>query len=639
VEFSGEFSGSQLVVGEHNVINRYEGTVVQTLAAGAVSTPVAQPRPQMRLPRARDGLLGRDREVRAARQALSEHLSVEFWGPAGIGKTSLLTELALAPGASWSDGVVHARVAGQPLEDVLQWLFEVYWATEPRWVPGRVRVGEYLRELQMLLVLDDVGFTSDETTELMDACAQATCVLAGTEPSLDVTQPTVALRGLPGDAGRAAFQRALRRPLEHSESAQVAELVSRFEGVPALVTEAARMVREEICGLDDLADQPVAELDRRRILPLTDAQRRVLALLIDLAPVAVPVDLLCAGAEASVGDAEALERVALAESNSPRYALARPLAAAPRAELASLDAEPVIRRLVAAAQRRGVDSDAAPALAAAMAWGLRAGASDAVVDLARSIDGALLVARRTGAWGTVIASGLAAARQVGRTGDEAYFLHQHGTRWLCGGEIDRGQEALRQALALRERLGDDAGTAATRHNLGQLPAGRPVRAGGRPMNGSRGGPPLLRHLAPRWWLRALAMIVAAGAGVGVGLAVAGGSNATTKTVIGTNVTVITKPAQTITDSGTTHVVPPETITERGSTTTASGSKTTTTATLPASTTTSTATTTATLPASTATSTTTTTTTTTNTTTTTITTTTTSISTSISTVTPTTPTLQ
>ena len=268
VEFSGEFTGSQVVVGEHNTVNRYEGTVVQVVPAGTEPTPVARPRPQTRLPRAGDALLGRDEELIAARQGLGDGRSVEFWGPPGIGKTALLNQLAVTAGTEWSDGVVHARVAGQPLEDVMQWLFEVFWTAEPRWAPGPLRVREYLRELQILLVLDDAGFSADETAQLLETCEHAATILAGTEPHLDPTEPAVALRGLPADASVAAFERALRRRLDNGESAQVTALVGNLEGVPALVTEAARMIRDRVCRLTDLASDPVAQLDRRRLLPL-----------------------------------------------------------------------------------------------------------------------------------------------------------------------------------------------------------------------------------------------------------------------------------------------------------------------------------------------------------------------------------
>ena len=122
---------------------------------------------------------------------------------------------------------------------------------------------------------------------------------------------------------------------------------------------------------------------------------------------------------------------------------------------------------------------------------MRAGALDAVVAAARAVDGALLRARRTGACGMASAYGAAAARELGREADEAYFLDQQGTRSLFLGDTKRAQEHLQRALELRDRLGDELGAAATRHNLDVLHGG----AGGWPTggNGGGGGPPSLVH--------------------------------------------------------------------------------------------------------------------------------------------------
>ena len=80
--------------------------------------------------------MGRERELAQAREVLRGEASIDFHGQPGIGKSSLIRWLAHEGDERWRDGVVYARVAGQPLEDVLQWLFEVFWSTEPRWAPG-----------------------------------------------------------------------------------------------------------------------------------------------------------------------------------------------------------------------------------------------------------------------------------------------------------------------------------------------------------------------------------------------------------------------------------------------------------------------------------------------------------------------
>jgi hypothetical protein len=561
VDFSGAFERSQLVVGDHNTVHLHEGTVVQVAPPGAAPTARAQPRPQSRLPRAGRPPLGRDAELRTARAALADSSPVELHGPAGIGKTALIRHLSHDPGASWPDGIVHARVAGQPLEDVLQWLFDVFWATTPPWAPGPLRVREYLRDLRALVVLDDVGFSPDETAELLDAAVGSAFLLAATEPHLDPTGPAVALGGLPEAAALGAFERCLGRALDDHEREPAAELINRLDGVPALVLEAARMIRDGVCALPELAERPAEELARLRVVGLTDAQRRLLALLAALAPAAVPTELLAAAGSAGEGDLAALERAELAESSSPRYALARPLDRVALAGLPAVDPASLLGRLAGGGKAAPVE-DVGPAAVAALRWGRRVGALDEVVTAARAVDPILLQARRTGVWGEVTAHGAAAARDLGRAADEAYFLHQQGTRWLCLGETALATKLLGQALDLRERLGDELGAAASRHNLDVLHGG----GGGAPGGGNGGGgrPPSLLHRLRPWGLGALG----AAAGLAAGVAAAGGGDDQTRTLTEARATV-TAPGQTVTAAGRT-VTDATTVTAPGNTVTAAG---------------------------------------------------------------------
>lgn len=469
VDFSGQFEHSQLVVGEHNTVHLYEGTVVQQLAPNELPTPEARARPQLRLPKTRPEPLGRDADFRVAEEILAGGAPAEFYGPPGIGKSSVVGHMASALGASWADGVIHNNIAGKPLEDVVQWLFDVFWQTSRPWAPGRLRAGEYLRELRMLVVLDDVGFSTDETAALLEMLGRATFMLAGAEPHLDATADgSVALGGVPRPTAVAVFEKCLRRPLDQAEAADVAQLVGSLDGVPGLVLDAARLVRDGVCGVSELASEPKAELDRRRVRALTDGQRDLLSLLVEVAPAAVPVEMLQSAVGVLASDAEALESAGFAESRSPRYALARALAVEAVEELPRLQPARLLEVLTDAAGKGQLGADAGPITAAALQWGSRAGELDAVIDAARAVDGSLLAALRTGAWGAVLELGAAAAHDRGRTADESYFLHQQGTRWLLLGEPERGEEQLRRALAVRREQGETVGFAATLHNLDVL---------------------------------------------------------------------------------------------------------------------------------------------------------------------------
>lgn len=62
----------------------------------------------------------------------------------------------------------------------------------------------------------------------------------------------------------------------------------------------------------------------------------------------------------------------------------------------------------------------------------------------------------------------------------AIFLRQQGTLAFCHDQLDEARRLLRQALTLREQIGDDIGAGITRHNLQLLePPDPPRRHGAR----------------------------------------------------------------------------------------------------------------------------------------------------------------
>jgi hypothetical protein len=68
---------------------------------------------------------------------------------------------------------------------------------------------------------------------------------------------------------------------------------------------------------------------------------------------------------------------------------------------------------------------------------------------------------------------LASARAQGDRAAEAWALHQLGTRALCLNDMPTARSSLGRALEIREELGDEAGSAVTRHNL-ELSMAAPV---------------------------------------------------------------------------------------------------------------------------------------------------------------------
>ncbi|MDP8909193.1 MAG: hypothetical protein M3N47_08790, partial [Chloroflexota bacterium] len=94
-----------------------------------------------------------------------------------------------------------------------------------------------------------------------------------------------------------------------------------------------------------------------------------------------------------------------------------------------------------------------------------------VIRLGRAVESAYALGQRWQAWGRVLELVLDAARRSEDLEAEGWARHQLGTRAYGLGRVDEARTGLQEALALRERIGDSAGAAATRQNLSVV-AGR-----------------------------------------------------------------------------------------------------------------------------------------------------------------------
>ena len=83
-------------------------------------------------------------------------LSIEVSGQPGIGKTALLRHVAHRADRHAPEGVVFAACGGQPVEDVLQFVFESLYESDIVFAPTAAQLAEDLAEPRALVVLDDV---------------------------------------------------------------------------------------------------------------------------------------------------------------------------------------------------------------------------------------------------------------------------------------------------------------------------------------------------------------------------------------------------------------------------------------------------------------------------------------------------
>jgi hypothetical protein len=102
------------------------------------------------------------------------------------------------------------------------------------------------------------------------------------------------------------------------------------------------------------------------------------------------------------------------------------------------------------------------------AGALAASSGQTALSLARALDPYLTLNGLWDLWGRALDSALEAAKTLGDRSAEAWSLHQMGTRLFGVGDKARATLLLRQALQIREAIGDAAGAAYSRHNLNAL---------------------------------------------------------------------------------------------------------------------------------------------------------------------------
>ena len=135
------------VLGDVNIgnytlrIGTLNGGVVNLASPQQRWVPEPRPIPVMLLPRPFSGFLDRKEEVSSATAVLEGASPVEFHGPSGVGKTTLLHHLAhykFAP--VFPAGVVFfSEIRHRPVDDLLLDFFDAFYERDPTHIPTTCR--------------------------------------------------------------------------------------------------------------------------------------------------------------------------------------------------------------------------------------------------------------------------------------------------------------------------------------------------------------------------------------------------------------------------------------------------------------------------------------------------------------------
>lgn len=516
-------NSGQIAIGNYIVqIGSIHGGVVN------VAMPEQQPRPRLRptpvllRPRPFLELLDRKPETSTATTALPAYQPVEFYGQAGMGKTSLLRYLAYQlPLNTWPDGVIYLSARQQPVADLLQFIFEAFYESDLPFKPTEAQLRHALQTKQALILLDEVNLGRTELELLMDAAPSCAFLLTSSERQLWGEGQVRTLQGLPLDDALALFKRELDRSLTPEEEQVAPILCSALEGHPLHLLQVAAIIRDKQCALPELVhhlqqDKADKALAGRIIASLSGPERQVMGLLAATngAPLHEEHLIALTGRSDLASLLESLLERKLIQAHSPRYSLTGTLDQrwSQIWDLSPVREEILVYLIRWAEQRQQLPDrllEEMAALRQSLTWAVNSGRSQEALLLGRAIEEVLSLSGRWGAWGLVLRDALQAAEAVGNEGAEAWVWHQLGTRALCLEDFEAARIALNRALQLREMLGDWAGAAITRHNLNLLvpppPAGGQKPTNTPPSSPETGSPPVSSPSLLQLSLSAIAM--------------------------------------------------------------------------------------------------------------------------------------
>jgi len=500
----GNVAGS-IQYGDHNVqVNDNHGTVVVERV-----TATRNRRPIAAAPRGPDPFVARSAELQRITAAVGARRAITVSGPPGVGRTALLRAAANLPDAALPDGVLRldgVDDAGTALTiaDLAQRLHDAAWDCAPAARMSLESARTQLGAIQALAIVDDVGLPGPEIERLADLLpAGAVLIAMGAPPAvgdlddvpvgaldrsdavalltakagLDPAQPSDAPADAPAGSDLAAMCELLAdwpEALVVAGRAMVANHLS-----PAAAHEALAAVTPSGGLPHEVALERAWALARPG---LDDHARRLLVAASVLPGRTHDPALLrrVLGEPDWFGPAaEALQALGLLTLNSPRYRVPDGIRGLISSETDAIETDEIRDRhldvALEAAKERALDPDFVAseigALLGAFDHAQRRGRLEDAVRLGRLISPRLVLDGLWDAWERVATAVGHAAERLGWTGDVAWSAHELGTRDLALGNRAAAQQALEEALRLREELGDEEGAAYTEHNLRRLLGG------------------------------------------------------------------------------------------------------------------------------------------------------------------------
>lgn len=496
VSIGGNLSG-QLIIGDNNQAYNYTYNVEHGGVLNVAAPPTIRPWPTpiSVKPRPFKQLLDRQSVLPVLRSTLEQVLPVEVFAAPGFGKTVLMRHLAHDEQVTsgFADGVVYLSVQQQQAEDVLQSIYDTFYEANPPFKPSYGQLQQSLQSKQALVILNELTLPKEALDHLLDAMPNCGFVLVSQERVYWQDGAAIALEGLPFPESVALLQKEIGRALSEPEQAAAKSLWTALKGNPLQLRRSAAQVKiealannaagqkaeEKKVALLSLAQSaqaaetvPQKAVAQRCLDQLSNPQRAVLGLMGAMAGVALTTEQAQAITQ-TPETATALSELAdlhLVEAIGDHYQICDDLVGIAQQ---SISPDPWLTRATeyfttqfTTPSANIAEPSSTEAMLHLMDWTQKTQQWQRSIELAKQLDQPLSTSGQWAQWERVLNQCLRAAEQSGNGHAEAWSLHQLGTRSLALGEATAADDWLARSLWLREQLGDTAGAAITRHNLG-----------------------------------------------------------------------------------------------------------------------------------------------------------------------------
>ena len=471
----------QIAIGDNIVQEINHNCVINKISPSERPTWVRGKRLEIK-PRKPKNFLNRTSEIQQIEEQVKAGEIINLNGPTGIGKSTLIEYIShLVEVEKFPDGIYHFSALDLKLEDLLHNIFSVFFECNVAAIPNRAQIQNQLREIEALILIDDLLLSKDEIKVVLNIAPQCVFILVSSQMEPLSGVDNLFLKGLPESESQTLFEKTLGRSLDKNEKKLSSEICRMLNGHPETTIQTAAKIRMEELSLpeiiSELTNNTSENLLEEDLQNLPSIEQKILTLLAVVDGrflLQEHVDGLIPSEAKSIRNAlDQLVERKLIQSDGDGYRLKSNLKniVVQTFDLSSSE-DDLINYFANWSTEREVSKipeDLLGTLQAVIKRAFDGESWSEAIKIGRTLETALFVRGYWRAWEDVLNVTLEGSQALGDPNTEAWALHQLGSRLFCLDFKDQARRLLEQAAGIRQEIGDIAGLNVTQHNLSLIP--------------------------------------------------------------------------------------------------------------------------------------------------------------------------